>query len=192
MARDSYHHGNLREALVQAGLELLTEHGPAGLSLRGCAARVGVSHSAPKNHFPSLESLQAAIVAEGFLRQHAAMSDALASAGPAPGERILAACDGYLRFAEANPDLFRLMFSTDRWSRNHPEVREAADAACSVLREVAAAMTAGHGADPMPPSTAEIMVRSFVHGFASLAINDQFRRAVEETGRTPSLAEAMP
>ena len=105
-----YHHGNLREALIQAGLQILAEHGLGSLTLRGCAARVGVSHAAPKNHFGSLEALQAAIIAEGFRRLHAAMRDSLAVADQAPQARITAACEGYLRFAQDSPDLFRLMF----------------------------------------------------------------------------------
>ena len=68
-----YHHGSLKEALVAAGIEILDARGLEALSLRAIAAHVGVSHTAPKNHFGSLKGLLTAIAAEGFARHRAFM-----------------------------------------------------------------------------------------------------------------------
>ena len=63
-----HHHGDLRRALIDAGLALLTEGGTSALTLRGCAARAGVSHAAPAHHFDGLDGLRVAIAEEGFDR----------------------------------------------------------------------------------------------------------------------------
>ena len=95
---------------MAAGLEILETEGLPGLSLRAIAARVGVSHTAPKNHFGSLKGLLTAIGAEGFRRHADFMRDGIEAAADREGE-LLAAMRGYVRFAEANPALFALMFS---------------------------------------------------------------------------------
>jgi len=82
-ARRGYHHGDLARALVLAGLEILEESGLPGLTLRAIAARAGVSHAAPRNHFGDFRGLIGAIVAEGFRRHAAAMRAEMAAADPA-------------------------------------------------------------------------------------------------------------
>lgn len=192
MTRSIYHHGNLRLALVQAGLDILAADGLAALSLRACAARVGVSHAAPRNHFANLDTLKAAIVAEGFRQLETRMRTALERASADPHARIAAVFAGYLDFATANQDLFRLMFADDRWSEQYRELADGADACYALLREVCAPVAHEVDGAPAPATTVEVMLWSFVHGFTSLAINKQFRHAIEETGRTPTLAEATP
>lgn len=66
--QSTYHHGNLKAALVQAGLDILNQQGLADLTLRACALRAGVSHTAPKNHFGNLAGLMSAIAARGYQR----------------------------------------------------------------------------------------------------------------------------
>lgn len=192
MSKPRYHHGNLRAALVQAGLDILHEKGLAGLTLRACAARAGVSHAAPKNHFANLAALLAAIAAEGF-RQHAERMRAMMRVAKFdPQSQILAAFDGYLQFAQKNPDLFRLMFSTDRQGDLYPELVEAADLFYDILRQISTRVELDQGTGPAPRTTAEAMLWSFIHGYTSLVINDQFGRAIQETGSVPSLSEIIP
>ena len=109
-ARALHHHGNLRAALIEAGIALLAREGASGLTLRKCAALVGVSHAAPAHHFAGLPGLLDAIAAKGF----AMFSDAMegeAQRGPdEPRARLEAICLGYLEFARAQPALFDLMF----------------------------------------------------------------------------------
>ena len=188
----AYHHGNLREALVQAGLDILETEGLGALSLRGCAARVGVSHAAPKNHFQNLERLTVAICAEGHRRLSATMRERLRGAPAEPRTRIAAAAEGYLAFALENPDLFRLMFSQPRTAAYDPDLREAGDESHDILREICAPLASRINGVPVPRAVIETMVWSYVHGYASLAVNNRFRRQQVAIGRMPGIAEAMP
>ncbi len=129
MTGKSYHHGDLKAALVAAGLHLLETEGLPGLSLRAIAAQVGVSHTAPKDHFGSLRGLHTAIATEGFRRHAAAMRAGLPESADRAA-RLTAAMRGYVGFAAAHPHLFELMFSercTATWptaicARRGPEV----------------------------------------------------------------------
>lgn len=188
----AYHHGNLRQALVEAGLDILSTEGLPALTLRGCAARAGVSHSAPKNHFENLDRLMAAICAEGHRRLTAAMRDMMADAEPEPRPQLLAAAKGYLAFALENTDLFRLMFSLPRAEAFDPERREAGDESYAILRKVCAPLAARLNGTPAPRAVVETTVWSYVHGYASLAVNNRLRRPEAEIGRIPGIEEAMP
>ena len=188
----AYHHGNLRQALVQAGLDILAEEGISALTLRGCAARVGVSHSAPKNHFHNLDRLIAAIGAEGHRRLSVAMLGKMADAEPSPRAQLVAAAKGYLAFALDHPDLFRLMFSLPRAEVFDAERRGAADESYAILRRVCAPIVPRINGVPVAPAVVETMVWSYVHGYASLAVNNRLRRPEEAMGRLPGIEEAMP
>src|SRR4051812_36803257 len=96
----TYHHGNLRPALLRAASKTLEKEGAGALSLRDLARRAGVSHNAPYRHFRDRDSLLAAIATEGF-RQ---LGDALRGRA---GKEMGAA---YVRFALEHPQQFRLMF----------------------------------------------------------------------------------
>src|SRR5256885_9663568 len=106
-----YHHGDLRHALIQAGLQLLTEGGAASLDLRKVARKVGVSHSASYHHFPDKQSLIAAINEEGFHHLAQAIQDELGNVPDAPLEQLQGIARAYLLFAQENPWLMREMFS---------------------------------------------------------------------------------
>lgn len=170
--RKNYHHGDLKPALVRAGLELLEEVGLDNLSLRAIAARVGVSHTAPKNHFGSLKGLLSAIAAEGF-RMHA-VEMRKGVEGTSPGkERLHAAASGYVRFATKNPELFRLMFSPVLARDETPELAEAGERSYHVLQDVAAGLQwprPGAAPPDLRSWQSEMMLWTFVHGYASLYI----------------------
>jgi AcrR family transcriptional regulator len=89
MARQkSYHHGDLRQALIDTGLDMLEEQGLEGLTLRKLAARIGVSHAAPEHHFPTLRHLMTAFAVEGFKLFAASMREAMAAAADDPAEQL--------------------------------------------------------------------------------------------------------
>lgn len=166
-----YHHGDLKPALIQAGLEILEEEGLEALSLRAIAARVGVSHTAPKNHFDGLQGLLAAIAAEGFRRHTAEMRKGVerVEAGRA---QLLAAAEGYVRFARDNPALFQLMFSPRRTESASEDLDQAGKASYNVLRGIAAGLAwdkpQPQKSDDLEALRTELMLWVFVHGYASL------------------------
>ena len=103
-----YHHGNLRESLVQASLEVIAEQGPEGFTLRDIARRLGVAPSAPYRHFADKEEVLSAVAAECGERLGAAM-DAATSGCEDPIERFRLAGLAYVRFAVENPAYFKVM-----------------------------------------------------------------------------------
>jgi len=112
MGKTSYHHGNLRAALLAGAGDLLEEKGPAQLSLREAARRAGVSQTAPYRHFDSREALLAALAAKAYHDLAAALNDACKSAAGAPAT-LHALGAAYVDFAVENPQKFRLMFGPD-------------------------------------------------------------------------------
>ena len=183
MERESYHHGDLKRALVEEGVALLREEGPGALSLRAIAKRVGVSHTAPRNHFGSLRGLLSAIAAEGFHRHAEAMRDGVGAASD-PEARLRAAVEGYARFADENPDLYALMFDGERIDMTDPVLSDSSNASYAVLSEIA-----GRD-DPCGPASREERLRegalwTFAHGYVAL------RRmgGLTKDGRTPGAWE---
>ena len=115
----AYHHGNLREALLERAAEVIAESGVEGLSLRGLARDLGVSHAAPSRHFADRSALLCELAKDGFRRSVTAMHAGAETAGADPVARYRALGRAYVRFACENPACFRAI--------NHPEVRALAD-----------------------------------------------------------------
>jgi len=173
--RKKYHHGDLKPALIDAGLVELEEKGVDSISLRSIAARVGVSHTAPKNHFDGLRGLLTSIATVGFERHAAEMRRGVEDQPPGTA-RLHAACNGYLRFALENPELFKLMFSSALCNRDNPDLKRAAWASYEVLRGVAHGLDWDKADAPGSPWRTEWMLWSMVHGYAMLLIEGQIRR----------------
>jgi AcrR family transcriptional regulator len=170
MSRDGYHHGDLRAALIDAARRLLERGGPRGTTLRAIARDAGVSPAAPYHHFTDLETLLAALAAEGFGDLGDGMTRAAARAPDRdPLHRLQAAGVAYVRFAVRNPELFRLMFSGMLKDRStYPELEEAADATFAVLQGLIGDPP-GRTGGPLPGPGA-LAAWSTVHGLAVLLI----------------------
>lgn len=123
----AYHHGNLKEALLERAAEVIAESGIEALSLRALARDLGVSHAAPRAHFADRGALLCALAHEGFRRSVAAMEAGAAAAGPDPVARYRALGRSYVQFARDNPSYFR--------AHNHPEVRTHKSAELSEARD---------------------------------------------------------
>lgn len=162
-----HHHGNLREALIGAGIEILKEGGLPALTLRACAARAGVSHAAPAHHFDGLPGLVTAIAARGYGVFTDTMIEEREKECQAPYARLLAICHGYLRFARENQALFTLMFNTYFELTNDPDLVTNSKAAYGILADECASF------EPLEVGAAgtEVMVWSLVHGFACLQLS---------------------
>ena len=105
----TYHHGDLRNALLEAAVELIRTHGPSAISLREVAKLAGVSHTAPYRHFEDKHALLAAIAEEGFRRLGQAMTD-VSARYKEPRTQLVEAGKAYVDLAVANPEVTQLMF----------------------------------------------------------------------------------
>jgi AcrR family transcriptional regulator len=174
-----YHHGALREAMLEAAEGILERDGIAGLTLRAAAREAGVSHAAPKNHFGDIRGLLSDLAAVGFARFGAALV-ANTREGETSKARLAALGHGYVTFAQRNPGLFLLMFRSERLDFSRPPLRAAAEAAFGVL---AGAVGARRREAPETPSTlsqaAQITAAwSLVHGFAMLMLDGRLKPLV--------------
>jgi AcrR family transcriptional regulator len=164
----SYHHGNLRETLLEAGVALIGEAGPRGFTIREVARRAGVSHNAPYRHFRDKDELLEAIAGEGFERLTAAMKRRSAAGATAADRLRLCGC-GYVDFAMRWPQHFLVMF--DLPSPKLPGHDAAGQNAFQTLlgfiieSQKEAVLPEG---DPYPLA---LMAWSMVHGIAKLAIS---------------------
>ncbi|MDB6176108.1 TetR/AcrR family transcriptional regulator [Paracoccus sp. Z330] len=163
-----HHHGNLQEALIDAGLALLAESGQAGLTLRKTAARAGVSHSAPAHHFDGLRGLLNAIAKRGFEMLLDYLRNVEHQNGnhdqPDPFKRLMVRVHAYLDFCDRNEPLFRLMFTEA--SYDDPELQKIALNCYQVLRDSCRPFTEGRNALEV-----EHAVWTMAHGFAVLGMN---------------------
>jgi AcrR family transcriptional regulator len=178
-AKKPHHHGNLHEALVMAGIELLEEGGLAALTLRKCAARAGVSHAAPQHHFNGVEGLKGAIATEGFRRFTLSMTTARDAGDPSPRGKLKSICRGYLQFAVENPGLFLVIFGVNAQILSDTPVDDTDGHGYLVLAETCAPFVPAG----TPPLIIEAQVWSLVHGYTVLYLSGRFRRTtVTETG----------
>jgi AcrR family transcriptional regulator len=165
----SYHHGNLKEALVRAALELIAEKGPAGFTFADAARWAGVSPAAPYRHYRDRDALLADVARRGFDEFAAALAKAWDEGRP----DVLAAFDrlgrAYLDFAKREPAYYSAMFEAGVPVDVDPLLREAGDRAFGVLREAAEKLVALLPPKGRPPALMMALhIWSMSHGIASL------------------------
>jgi AcrR family transcriptional regulator len=164
----SYHHGNLRAALLESAERTLRRRGAGELSLRELAREVGVSHAAPRRHFADKQALLDALAEDGFERLGRELDVAMASAGDSLREQLGAFAWTYVRFATEHATLLELMFTG---KHREQRLREAADRAfAGVLALFAKGQVAGEVV-PGDPERVGIVALATLHGLASLANN---------------------
>ncbi|UVC07745.1 TetR/AcrR family transcriptional regulator [Rhizobium sp. TH2] len=178
--KKTYHHGDLRNALLAAALALIEENGLEGLSLRKVAARVGVSHAAPEHHFPTMRHLMNAMATAGFEMFARSMAEERAQALPTPVEQIRAAFRGYLSYARQHPGLFRLMFTANLLDWTDEALREHARLGYRQLEEICAPAAAFMGLQSEAERRSlESLLWSQVHGHAHLVIDQKLPDAAD-------------
>ncbi len=186
MSAKPYHHGNLRDSLLDAASQLLAQNGAQALTLREVAKAAGVSHAAPYHHFPSREHLLAAVAAQAFAGLAAAMAAADADGARSQGLRLMDICEVYVEFARARPAQFRLMFGPLLAQKSrYPDLKQAAEAAFNVLVMAATAFDAERGQE------LALTGWSLAHGLANLAIDEAFTDLPVAVPATAVLARAM-
>lgn len=171
-----YHHGDLRHALIQAGLALLEDAGAAALDLRKVARKAGVSHAAPYRHFADKQALVAAINEEGFHRLAERIQSTLRGAPSDTFEQLQAIARAYVQFARENPWLMREMFSGLTVEREaFPDLSAASKAVFKFyLQVVILGQQEGKIIDGDPGALAGVLW-SLLHGVAMLTIENQMR-----------------
>jgi AcrR family transcriptional regulator len=127
-----YHHGALRDALLEAAARVLEREGLPGLTLRAVAREAGVSHAAPTHHFGDLAGLVSELAAIGFQQFNTAMEAAGAADG-SPAEKSMAQAKAYVAYAQAHPGMYGLMFRTERLDMSRPSLQQAASASFAGL-----------------------------------------------------------
>lgn len=178
----TFHHGDLRRALLEGAMLLLEREGPLGVGLRAAARLAGVSQTAPYRHFVDKDAMLAALAEEGFRE----LGDATAAAahGQAnPREALLAIGETYVALAAERPHLFRLMFGPQVADKSRcPKVKEAGARAYNVLLEaIGAAQKAGVLRQGNPADIA-LAHWSAVHGVASLVVDGRLSERIAAAG----------
>jgi len=178
--RGGYHHGNLKEALVRAALELIAEKGPAGFTFADAARWAGVSPAAPYRHYRDRDALLADVARRGF----EAFADALTRAWDEGRPDVLSAFDrlgrAYLQFAKSEAAFYSAMFEAGVAVDSDPDLRAASERAFSVLRGASEKLVALVPATKRPPALmVALHIWSMTHGIASLfGRGDAARRTV--------------
>ncbi len=181
----SYHHGDLRNALIEAGVEILGQEGDNALSLRKVARKVGVSHAAPYRHFANKEILIAAIAEEGYQKLEKQMKEAIAEFPDDSRIQLIELGWAYIQFALENPNHLRVMF-TDFSEACDLETKSTFDLLVQTIKagQEANEVLAG---DAMPLA---LTLWSTVHGLATLLIENKIPAvtlgaiSAEEVART--------
>lgn len=177
--QDPYHHGNLRQALLEEAAKVLERDGADAISFRGLARALGVSHAAPAHHFADRHELLAELAADGY----AGLADAM-SAGmerTAPEGWLRATGQAYIRFGVANPERYRMMFASRLMAGDCPE-RLRIESTRAYLLLLAAA----HGHEPeVDPAgysidLPELAAWSIVHGAVMLWLDGQLGPGLTE------------
>jgi AcrR family transcriptional regulator len=169
-AARSYHHGNLRSALLDCAERTLSRRGASELSLRELAREVGVSHAAPRRHFADKQALLDALAEDGFERLGRELDGAMAAAGGSLRQQLGAFGRAYVRFATAHGALLELMFA----GKHRPgadRLREAADRAFAAPLALFAAAQASGEIVAGDPERVGIVALATLQGLASLANN---------------------
>ena len=166
--RDSYHHGNLREALVEAARRLIAERGLGGFAFAELARAAGVSPAAPYRHFRDRGALVAELARRGFARLRDDLLAAWNDGRPDPAAAIERCGRAYLQFARNDPAAYAAMFDGVP-GELEPGLRSVADAAFAVIRTAAeAACAAAPGRDRPPALMVALHVWTLCHGTAAL------------------------
>jgi AcrR family transcriptional regulator len=178
--RRGYHHGNLREALVRAALDLIAQKGPAGFTFADAARWAGVSSAAPYRHFRDRDALLADVARRGFELFEAALSRAWDGGRPDAYRAFENVGRAYLHFARNEPAYYSAMFEAGVSLDVDAGLREASDRAFEVLRHASEMLCARMPADKRPPALMmSLHIWAMSHGIASLfARGDAGRRAL--------------
>jgi AcrR family transcriptional regulator len=164
-----YHHGNLKEALIRAALQLIAEKGPAGFTFAEAARFAGVSPAAPYRHFRDRDELLVNVARRGFELFESALSKAWDQGRPTASAAFDRLGKAYLRFAQSEPAYYTAMFETGLSLEASPELRAAGERAFAVLRHATEVLIGSMPVKNRPPVLMMTLhIWALSHGIASL------------------------
>lgn len=171
-SRKGYHHGNLREAILNESILWIKKKGIESLSLREIAKKLGVTHSAPNKHFTKKETLLAALIETGFIQFRLALLEGKKDIDIHPKEAFIRMGVSYLRFANENPELYRLMFSNNIDDMSlYPACEKAGLDSFDVLLSAVIALQSRSILKKCDPKEMAFLIWSFTHGYVMLLQN---------------------
>lgn len=189
MKSKTYHHGDLKNALIKAGVEILAKEGIGKLSLRKVALKAGVSHTAPYSHFSDKQSLIAAISTEGFQKLSKSLDSVIKSHANNPKKQLIESAQAYVKFAFANKDIFKIMFSSAlEKEKEYPAFVEVSQKTFHQVVEIVEACQEAGIIKSGEADVLAVIIWGQVHGIIALAIEGQISHTVLEK---KSLAEIV-
>lgn len=179
MTLTPYHHGDLKNALIQAGIEILSQEGLQALSLRRVARRAGVSHSAPYAHFADKQALIAAISTEGFRQLYDQLAAAVQQSQGDPLQQLVQATGVYCDFALADSAHFKIMFSgVLEMEDDYPDFVDISLKNFNLVIEIVENCQQAGILKPGPAEELAVTVWGLVHGVVSLMIEGQVSETI--------------
>jgi AcrR family transcriptional regulator len=177
--KSSYHHGDLKNALITAGIEILSQEGVNGLSLRKVARKAGVSHAAPYAHFADKQALVAAIATDGHRKIYEKILGVMEQYRDDPLRQLVETAWAYVEFGFEEPAHFRITFSgAVEKERDYPALVEMTAKNFGVLRALVACCQTAGLLNPGEPDLTAVCVWGLVHGFVSLVQEGQVSHSV--------------
>lgn len=188
--KKNYHHGDLKNALIQAGVEILAKDGVSGLSLRKVALKAGVSHSAPYAHFVDKQALIAAISTEGFRQLYERVSAVTTKYKSQPTKQLIEVAWAYVQFAMDDPDRFKVMFSAVlEKEKEYPEFVAESQRNFQLVKMIVEANQASGQLRSGPSKLVALSAWGIVHGFVMLLLEGQIPHAVLDQMKLRELLE---
>jgi AcrR family transcriptional regulator len=174
MPRKNYHHGDLKNALVKAGIDIISRDGLGGLSLRKVARKAGVSPTAPYAHFADKQALIAAISTSGYHRLYDQLVETISIHEGYPQRRLVEAGWTYVQFALSDPERFKGMFSgIIEQEKDYPEFREMAQKNFGLLVGLVKGCQDAGLLTQGPADMIAVRLWSTIHGFILLLLEGQ-------------------
>ena len=177
--KKTYHHGDLKNALIKAGVDILAKEGVSGLSLRKVASKAGVSHSAPYSHFADKQALIAAISTEGFRQLYERVSAVAEEFKTKPFRQLVEVAWAYIQFALDDRDRFKVMFSGIlEKEREYPEFVAEAQRNFQLVKMIVEANQAAGVLRSGPSDLVALSAWGIIHGFVMLLLEGQISHTV--------------
>lgn len=188
--KKTYHHGDLKNALIEAGVEILAKDGVSGLSLRKVALKAGVSHAAPYAHFADKQALIAAISTEGFRQLYERVSGVAETYQSQPEKQLVEAAWAYVQFAMDDRDRFKVMFSgVLEKEKEYPDFVAESQRNFQLVKSIVEANQASGRLRSGDSALVALSAWGIIHGFIMLLLEGQISHSVLEKMSLRELVE---